>query len=141
MAREGNSSTQGSWQLLSTSLSANGKDLPHLEGHRIELVDTLGKTKDLTAQIAALTAGKQELSKQLEVLMNGGRKLATFLRVGVKQTYGNRSEKLVEFGLAPLRTRRKPVGTPPAETPPPATPAPASTAPGTTTPTTTTSSR
>jgi hypothetical protein len=63
--------------------------------------------------------------------MDEGRKLATYLRVGVKQNYGNRSEKLVEFGLRPLRTRRKSSATPP----PPATPTP--TAPGATIPPTT----
>jgi len=126
MARIQNGSTQSSWKLLSTSLAANSKDLPHLEAHRVELADTLTKTEELTTQIAALTASKQEASKQLEVLMVGGRKLATYLRVGVKQNYGNRSEKLVEFGLQPLRIHRKA-----AEAPAP-TPA----APGTTTPST-----
>jgi hypothetical protein len=106
MARIQDGSTRSTWKLLSTSLAANSKDLPHLEGHRVELADTLAKTEDLTTQIAALTASKQEASKQLEVLMVDGRKLATYLRVGVKQNYGNRSEKLVEFGLQPLRRKK-----------------------------------
>jgi hypothetical protein len=129
MARNQNGSTQSTWKLLSTSLAANAKDLPHLEGHRIELADTLAKTEDLTVQLAALTASKQDISKQLAALMDDGRKLATYLRVGVKQNYGNRSEKLVEFGLHPLRIRRKPAA------PPTPTPAPVP-APGTTTPST-----
>jgi septum formation inhibitor MinC len=132
MARIQNGITQSSWQFLSTALATNAKDLPHLEGHRVELADTLAKTEDLTTQLAALTASKQDISKQLTALMDNGRKLATFLRVGVKQNYGNRSEKLVEFGLQPLRTRRKPADTPtPAPTP---TPTPTPAAPGTTTP-------
>jgi hypothetical protein len=113
MARVKNGITQSSWKNLSTSLATNAKDLPHLEGHRVELADNLAKSEDLTRQQAALTAGKQEISKQLEVLMTEGQKLATFLRVGVKQHYGNRSEKLVEFGLQPLRTRRQKADTPP----------------------------
>jgi hypothetical protein len=124
-----NGITQSSWQFLSTALAANAKDLPHLEGHRVELVDTLAKTGDLTTQLAALTASKQEISKQLEALMVDGRKLATYLRVGVKQNYGNRSEKLVEFGLQPLRTHRKEATTPP--------PTPAPEASGTPIPSTT----
>lgn len=134
MARIQNGITQNSWQFLSTSLAANARDLPHLEAHRVELADTLAKSEDLTTQLATLTASKQDISKQLAALMDNGRKLATFLRVGVKQSYGNRSEKLVEFGLQPLRTRRKLATTPPADTPPPTTtPTPAPTAPGTTT--------
>jgi hypothetical protein len=130
MARIQNGITQSTWQFLSTALATNAKDLPHLEGHRIELADTLAKTEDLTTQLATLTASKQDVSRQLAALMDDGRKLATFLRVGVKQNYGNRSEKLVEFGLQPLRTRRKSTDTP---TP---TPTPTLAAPGTTTPST-----
>ena len=48
-------------------------------------------------------------------LLEEGLKLATFLRVGVRQHYGNRSEKLVEFGFQPFRSRRVP---PPPEPPP-----------------------
>jgi|GEM_PF-282886 len=132
MARNQNGSTQSTWKLLSTSLAANAKDLPHLEGHQVELAGTLAKAEDLTAQFAALTASKQDISKQLTVLMEEGRKLATFLRVGVKQSYGNRSEKLVEFGLRPLRTRRKLAATPtPTTTPTPAPEVPRSTVPST----------
>lgn len=137
MARKKKGTTKSSWQLLSTSMAANAGDLPHLEGHRVELADTLAKSDDLTAQLAVLTAGKQDVSKQLEALMNQGLKLATFLRVGVKQNYGNRSEKLVEFGIRPLRTRRKTTDPSPAETPSPvAKAAPASAEPGTAAPTT-----
>jgi len=133
MSRTPNGSTQSTWKLLSTSLAANAKDLPHLEGHRTQLADTLAKSQDLTAQFAALTASKQDVSKQLTALMEEGRKLATYLRVGVKQSYGNRSEKLVEFGLRPLRIRRKSAAT----SPPTPTPTPAPTAPGSTVPSTT----
>jgi hypothetical protein len=107
MARDRNGIAQSTWKNLSTSLAANSADLPHLEGHRTLLVDVLSRTEGLTTQRAALTASKQEVSQQLEKLMGEGRKLATFLRVGVKQHYGNRAEKLIEFGLRPLRTRRK----------------------------------
>ena len=60
-----------------------------------------------------------------------GRKLATYLRVGLKQNYGNRSEKLVEFGLQPLRIRHKAADTPTAK---PKSSAPSTTIPSTTKP-------
>lgn len=107
MARDNNGIAQSSWKNLSTSLAANSADLPHLEGHRTLLADVLSRTESLTTQQATLTASKQEVSLQLEKLMGEGRKLATFLRVGVRQHYGNRAEKLIEFGLRPLRARRK----------------------------------
>ena len=73
-----------------------------------------------------LDATKQD-AKRLQWLLAEGRKLATFLRGGVKQRYGDRSEKLVEFGLAPFRakakakTEQKPPVTPPPPTPHPTT--------------------
>jgi hypothetical protein len=48
---------------------------------------------------------KQEVSRRLAELMQEGNKLVTFLDAGVKQQYGNRAEKLVEFGLQPFRSR------------------------------------
>lgn len=37
-----------------------------------------------------------------------------FVNAGVRQYYGNRSEKLVEFGLQPLRGRPRRTTVPPA---------------------------
>lgn len=34
-----------------------------------------------------------------------GRKLATVLRTSVREHYGNRNQKIAEFGLQPLRLR------------------------------------
>lgn len=69
-------------------------------------------------------ATKQETTKRLRTLLAEGRKLATFLRAGVKQRYGNRAEKLVEFGLAPLRPKvRTPDATKIPVTPPTPNPA------------------
>ena len=115
MARETYGETLTGWQGLATSLEANTADLQHLEAHRARLAELLKRAQDLSSQQAALTAGKQEVSKELLGVIAEGRKLATFLRVGVRQHYGNRAEKLVEFGLQPFRGRRRPAD---AEPPP-----------------------
>jgi len=66
-----------------------------------------------------------EATKNLQAVLVEGRKLATFLRGGVKQRYGDRSEKLVEFGLAPFPQKAKATVEPkPPVTPPPPTPHP-----------------
>ena len=111
------------WVSLTAGLTANSVNLPHLETHRQELLQLLAEAQALNAQQAAQTAAKQETTKELQVVLEEGLKLATFLRVGVRQHYGNRSEKLVEFGLQPFRGRRVP---PPPEPPP----SPEVTAPG-----------
>ena len=61
--------------------------------------------KDLTAEQASLTAGKQEVSKRIADLVQAARKLLTFVDVVVKEHYGNRAEKLVEFGVQPFRSQ------------------------------------
>jgi hypothetical protein len=94
------------WQHIVTSVAANAVDLPHLESSRQKLETMLTEVKDLTLRQAALTAGRQEVSKRLEELVNGGRKLATFIRTGVREHYGTESEKLAEFRLQPFRGRK-----------------------------------
>jgi hypothetical protein len=121
MANETFGESIGGWQELTTSLAANAADLAHLGSHGAHLGELLREAQDLTAQQAVLTASKQEASKKLKAVIEEGRKVATFLRVGVKQHYGNRAEKLVEFGLRPFRGRRRPTAAEPTivKTPPP----------------------
>jgi len=121
MARENQAETLDTWERLAAPMGANAAQFPSLEGERVQLTQLIGRARDLVTQQAALTASKQDVSKQLEALLNEGRKLVTFLRVGLKQKLGNRSEKLVEFGVQPLRTRsRKQKAAPPPEVPSPA---------------------
>ena len=128
MANGTSGETLSGWQDLTASLAANSAELPHLEGHRTRLVELLRQAQELANQQAALTASKQETSKQLQGLISEGRKIATFLRVGVKQHYGNRAEKLIEFRLRPFRSSRSR----PAELKPPTTePQPPATTPST----------
>lgn len=116
--------TLNGWERLLASMAANAQDFPQLEAYRTELQSKLDAARAASTQQAAMEATKQEATKSLQATLAEGRKLATFLRGGVKQRYGNRAEKLVEFGLAPLRPKAKAASDqkPPA-TPPP-TPAP-----------------
>jgi len=65
MANETLGQTLSSWQELTTSLATNSAELPHLEAHRVRLADLLKQAQELGMQQAALTASKQEISKQL----------------------------------------------------------------------------
>ena len=109
--------TINGWERLVVPMEANAQDFPHLEAQRQELEAILTEVREVSAQQTALTAAKQERTKRLQTLLVEGRKLATFLRNGIRQRYGDRSEKLVEFDLKPFRGRVRP----PAE---PAKPAP-----------------
>jgi hypothetical protein len=114
--------TVNGWERLLVSLDANKQDLPHLETHRALLAGMVAQVRELSAQQAAMAASKQEATKSLRSLLVEGRKLATFLRTGVRQQYGNRSEKLVEFDLQPFRARTRPAAA--GAKPLPAPPAP-----------------
>jgi len=74
-----------------------------LPRQKVEAV--LTDLNDVTAQQASLTAAKQEASKRLAALHNEGLRLLTFVDAGLRQHYGTRSEKLVEFGRQPFRSK------------------------------------
>jgi hypothetical protein len=115
----------GEAKRLIQSLLANAAELPHLELSRIRLEELLGRIEEVLKEQAALTASKQETSKQVKDLLISAQRLFTLLNQGVKQHYGIRSEKLAEFGLQPFRGRSRaekpaPTATPPAPLPTPA---------------------
>ena len=68
-----------------------------------------------------MTAEKQEISKQLKGALDEAERLATVLRLAIKQHFGIRAEKLAEFDLQPFRGRKKSTFLP---TPPPEKPEP-----------------
>jgi hypothetical protein len=91
------------WEQLIATLTANAADLPHLEAPRNKLQSFLDEFRSLSQVQDLHDANKQTTSQQLETLMTNAKKLATFLRTGIREHYGNRSPKLVEFGLQPFR--------------------------------------
>src|SRR3954469_5032603 len=63
---------QGDWRGLAATMGDNTGDLAHLEPLRLQLVAQADKALDIGKQLAGLTAGKQDLSKQLRVVIVGG---------------------------------------------------------------------
>jgi hypothetical protein len=103
------SSTRGwprRWPRRWRTAGGYGRRFPHLEAPWIKLEGITTETGELLLLQADLTAKKQQVSKRLEVLVADGRQLAAFLRAGVKQHYGTRSEKLSAFNLQPFRGRK-----------------------------------
>ena len=106
------------WEALAVSAAANAAEAPQFELSRVALERVLGDVRGLTVQQATLQASKQQVSQRLRTLMSEGTKLATLMKVLVKQHYGNRNEKLVEFRMKPFRGRsRKEEPAPPPEGP------------------------
>lgn len=101
------------WQKLIATLEANAADLPHAEVPKTELAAMVTRAQGISLEQAALAATKQEKSKQLKDVMTEGQRLANALRVLIRQRYGIRSEKLVEFNLQPFRGRKRKAPTEP----------------------------
>jgi hypothetical protein len=119
------------WRNVSTSTAANAADLPELEPTRLKLAGVIVEVDKILVDQDSFQASKQLATQRLKTLIDNGNKLTNVLKAMVKQHYGSGSDKLVEFGIQPFRTRPKPVVVPPtAPTPPEAgTPVPAPTTP------------
>jgi len=120
----------GDWQRLLAPVKANGEELAHLEVPRAKLEALMGRAVELNQEQAARAAAKQEASQQLRAIIPEGNRLAALLRLGIKEHYGPRAEKLAEFELKPFRGRapRKPKPSPEG----PVTPGNSSSSPPTT---------
>lgn len=90
--------------------------LPSAEKYRPQVVQTLAEIKALKTLQKTLTADKQKATDDLRVAVNRLKEQMIFLRTAIRGDIGPRTEKLVEFGVKPLRKRgrRTPVE-PPAE--------------------------
>jgi hypothetical protein len=95
------------WRRLLAALQENQSDLPHLEIQRAELEDLLRQTGDLIQVQAALAAIKQGATKQLSALLSDGQRLATVVRLSLKQHYGPAADKLEAFGIQPRQSRKQ----------------------------------
>ena len=104
------SATQGEiiqeLQNLADTMAAYIQEVPHLAPPREKLVGILGQMGPLIVLQADLGAQRQETSKKLRELVSEASRLGTFLRVGLKEHYGPRSEKLSTFKMKPFRGRK-----------------------------------
>jgi hypothetical protein len=109
----------GDLQRLLSPLAANNAELPHLEQARVKFAELVAKAQEAADRQAFHTAAKQEASQQLQLFVAEGLRMANILRLGVKQHYGIRAEKLAEFGLQPFRgLKTKPTKKPKPQAPP-----------------------
>jgi hypothetical protein len=101
-----NAAKLGVLQTFAAAIAANTAELPHLEKSCLQYVEMVGNLQGIAKEQAALVASKQEASKQFRTLLLDCQRLATVLRVAIKQHYGIRSEKLAEYNLQPFRGRK-----------------------------------
>lgn len=117
MPKESKDETLGSLLRFTGSLQANKDNLAFLETPIAKLVDLVGQAQEVSKEQAAFIAGKQDSSKRLSGLLSDAKRVATVIRVAIKEHYGIRSEKLAEFGLQPFRGRTRKAKGAPGEVP------------------------
>lgn len=106
MARDTHGSTVQGWKRLIDALA--DKEMEELlQEHRETLLAMYQEALALAAKRDAHRAAKQEASRALAETLERGRRLKTMMRLLIKQQYGLESERLVEFGIRPLRGTRK----------------------------------
>jgi hypothetical protein len=111
------------WEKLLKNVSDTVAELPDLTVYSTVLDQMLGKAKDGLALAAARIGIKQQETQDRQKLMKEGRDAASKLRLALKAHFGPKSERLLQYGIGPLRAKRKKAD---KEKPKPADPAPAS---------------
>jgi hypothetical protein len=112
------------WEATLTNCRNRAAELPDLSAYIAPLETLLAEAKVLTARQKSLRGVKQQENLDLNEVLTKGREAAIRLRAALKAHYGPKSERLIEFGMRPLRKR---VRKPEAEAKPkPVEPAPAS---------------
>ena len=86
-----------------TSTAANPDLQPIVEKHRPPIEETLKEIKSLKSLQKMLTADKQRVTQDLQAALKRLRELVIFLRAAIRGDIGPRTEKLVEYGIVPLR--------------------------------------
>lgn len=94
------------WELLLGRVTANAADLPFLDAYRAQLEAELTGLKESIERQTALVSAAQQETRVVEGFLQRGNVLAVNVKAGIRTRYGNRSDKLVEFGMRPLRKRR-----------------------------------
>jgi hypothetical protein len=105
------------WKKLLATVAVNQGDLQHLEEFRAQLEVEMAGAEAANVRQSAALAEAQQATRDLEGFLTRGKDLANRLRTGIRSRYGLRAEKLTEFGMRPLRARRRKPQTPPTQPP------------------------
>jgi hypothetical protein len=110
------------WEALLKNVVSNAAELPNLDAYRGPLQQLLETAKDTIALSHARRGIKQEETRNLRAIITEGKDAAVKLRSAIKAHYGPRSERLIDYGMRPRRSKPRPATTPPS--PPTVSPPP-----------------
>lgn len=107
---------------LDAHAEAHATEVPYIEGARAKFGTVLEQVNEMQKQQALLTAARQQASQDLRGLLIEAERLATVIRLALKEHYGIRSEKVAAFGIQPFRGKSRAAKPAPEETAPAAAP-------------------
>ena len=99
------------WKVIVAGLKPLLPEMPHLAGLHADLERAISQSEELDTRSEALKAESREVNRMREDIARNGDDLRNRLGASLKTLHGFGSEKLIEFGLQPRRTRgrdRKP---------------------------------
>ena len=99
------------WKVMYTSLKPQLGEYPLLAPLHADLEGVILQSEELDARSEALKAEAREVNRLREELAKKGDDLRSRLGATLKTVHGFKSEKLIEFGIAPRKSRgrdRKP---------------------------------
>jgi hypothetical protein len=106
------------WDQILQAFIDNAEVLAPAEPLRAALEKTLASLRDVKARQDSHTAVRQEATQELTALIHQGREQARRLRGMVKGLLGTKNERLVQFKVAPIRSRPRKTAKPPVLAPP-----------------------
>jgi hypothetical protein len=108
------------WESLIASCAENADALPDVGSLSAPLADLLTEARGAKNRQENLEGERRATTQALRDLSDRGKDAARQLRALVKARLGPKSERLKQFGIAPLRGRSRPATVkPPTEPPPP----------------------
>jgi hypothetical protein len=94
------------WERLTAAVTNNEANLPDLSLQKASLASILQEAKEVSTRQDASRSQLAVDSKRRREILFEGRGAASRLRSALKGALGGHNEKLVEFGLRPIRQRR-----------------------------------
>jgi hypothetical protein len=102
------------WEELLEAVNDNAEVLASAEPQRAAMEASLAALRAKRAHQASCAASRQQATQDLAALIDQGNENARRLRGVVKAVLGTKSERLVQFRVTPLRSRRRSKATEPA---------------------------
>jgi hypothetical protein len=99
------------WKVMSVGLKPVLNELPLLAPLHTELEEVILQSEQLDARSEALNAETREVNRLRDELVKRGDELRSRLGASLQTVHGFKSEKLIEFGITPRKSRgrdRKP---------------------------------